>query len=518
MRILWALIPLQMLALTGRAQYFQFSQINYAEQRINPALVGASDYAMVNLLYRNQTTGGDFNLNSTMLSASYPLISAKRGQRWSGFGLSLLDDRTGGIYSIQEASLSYAANVYLARYQSLSLGVKGMFQQRRMDLDGLFTGMQYIPDRGFDESISSGEGFDDLRNDFFTLSLGMFWQQRDREDNRLAYASLSFFDFNEPDDSFLDAGSQLRGTVVAAGGLRVYRNGPLSISPEFLYTGNYANHTVNLGAVFQYELRPLPNQVAGRVDVITKYVMGRSGILGLQFHRDNFSVGFSYDFPVFHTNPGNLGAFEIGLQMRRLVDPRQRRARKKDATPEVETAGRNTPAPKTVPSQKEVSTLEAEDKQPGMPDSTAKKAAVGLQESIRQKQDSLRTRAMAGDIQREPVELEKVVLRFGFEYNSTAIDPGSQTYLKDLAALMKDNKNLRLKLTGYTDNIGSERFNQRLSQARADQVKQLLVGEGVAQDRIETEGRGMLDPLNDNATEADRALNRRVELRIIHVY
>lgn len=511
MRILWVLIPLQLLAVAGWAQYFQFSQINYSEQRVNPALVGASDYAMVNLLYRNQTTGGDFNLNSTMVSASYPLISAKHGQRWSGFGLSLLDDRTGGIYAIQEASLSYAANVYLARYQSLSLGVKGMFQQRRIDLDGLFTGMQYIPDRGFDETISGGEGFHSLRNDFFTLSLGMFWQQLDRDDNRLAYASLSFFDFNKPSDTFLDIGSQLRTTVVAAGGLRVYKNGPLSITPEFLYTGNYSNHMLNLGAVFQYELRPMPNQVAGRVEVITKYVVGRSGILGLQLHRDNFSVGFSYDFPVFYANSGNLGAFEIGLQLRRLVDSKQKRAKKKNPGPAQESAvTRNTSGrPVTAPAQR----------QDSMQDSTPTRAAsVTLKQSIEQKQDSLLAHAIAGDIRRDPIELEKIELRFEFEYNSTVIDTESQAYLKDLAALMNDNRHLRLKLTGHTDNIGSDRFNLRLSQARAEQIKKLIVSEGVAEDRIETEGKGMREPLNDNATEEDRALNRRVEMRIIYAY
>lgn len=528
MRVLWVLVSLQLLAVAGRAQYFQFSQINYSEQRINPALAGASDYATVNLLYRNQTTGGDFNLNSTMVSASYPLISGKSGKRWSGLGVSLLDDRTGGIYAIQEASLSYAANVYLSRYQTLTLGVKGMFQQRRIDLDGLFTGMQYIPDRGFDEGISSGEGFNSLRNDFFTLSLGMFWQQLDRDDNRLAYASLSFFDFNKPSASFLDAGSHLRTTVVAAGGLRMYESGPLSIVPEFLYTGNYSNHTINVGAVFQYELRPVPNQLAGRVDLITKYVFGRSGILGLQLHRNNFSIGFSYDFPVFYTNPGNLGAFELGLQLRRLVDARQRRARKNEMKKQRARVVAEKPGPafSRLPTD---SVRQMADHEPAQPDSLASettkpdslptgKPRVGLKQAIEQKQDSLLANATAGDIRRDPVELEKVVLRFGFEYNSIAIDPESQAYLKDLAALMRDNAHLRLVLTGHTDNIGSDRFNLRLSHARAEAVKKLIVGEGIASDRIQTMGKGMLEPLNDNSTEEKRALNRRVEMKIIYAY
>ncbi len=57
----------------------------------------------------------------------------------------------------------------------------------------------------------------------------------------------------------------------------------------------------------------MPNQIADRIDLITKYVVGRSGIVGIQFHQEKFSFGVSYDFPVFYTNAGNLGALEIGL-------------------------------------------------------------------------------------------------------------------------------------------------------------------------------------------------------------
>lgn len=512
MRFFIAVAILQLPVAAGWAQYFQFSQVNFAAQRVNPALVASSDFAQIDLLYRNQTTGGDFNINSAFLSGSYPLLNRRNGRRFSGVGFSLLDDRTGGIYSIQEASLTYAANVYLSRYQTVSLGLKGMFQQRRMSLDGLFTGMQFIPDRGFDGGLSSGEEGGDYHGDFFTLSLGVQWQQLDRNQNRVAYVGLSFFDFNKPDDSFLGLNTQLRSTVVASGGLRIYQEGPLSITPEFLYTGNYSNHTINVGAVTGYELRPVPNQLAGRIDLITKYVVGRSGIIGLQLHRDNFSVGFSYDFPVFSRNPGNLGAFEIGLSLRRLIEPRAKRARKRDVRSD-ETAG--------VPNRRESVTPDAdslETKMDPVPTDTVSATELTLKDRLQQKQDSLLAHATAGNIMREPVELERVTLRFGFAFNSTVIDEASKAYLRDLADIMKENPNLKLTLTGHTDNVGSDRFNLRLSLERAYAVKKILVAHGVEEVRIAVDGKGMREPLNKNATEEERAANRRVEMRIVYAY
>src|SRR5688500_3588374 len=103
------------------AQYFQFSQYNFTPLRVNPALVGSSDFATASLLYRNQSTEGGFHLTSNSLSATYPLINKKRWIRWGGIGIGFLDDRSGhaGIFSRQEASLAYAVNVFVAKRQSL---------------------------------------------------------------------------------------------------------------------------------------------------------------------------------------------------------------------------------------------------------------------------------------------------------------------------------------------------------------------------------------------------------------
>jgi type IX secretion system PorP/SprF family membrane protein len=137
-------------AFASQAQYFQFSQYNFTSQRISPTSPAESDYATLGLIFRNQGTGSDVNLNSNFLSAAYPIITRK-GVRWSGIGVTVMDDRSGGIFSLQEATLSYAINVPMSRFETLTLGFKGLYQQKQADLSGLFTGSQFVPDRGFDE-------------------------------------------------------------------------------------------------------------------------------------------------------------------------------------------------------------------------------------------------------------------------------------------------------------------------------------------------------------------------------
>ena len=95
------------------AQYFQFSQYNFTPQRINPAQVTTSDYATISYDYRNQSTGGNFNLSSNIVNASYPFLT-RNGTRWSGIGLSFMDDRSSqsGIFKTNEVALyCYVLNV-----------------------------------------------------------------------------------------------------------------------------------------------------------------------------------------------------------------------------------------------------------------------------------------------------------------------------------------------------------------------------------------------------------------------
>ena len=71
---------------------------------------------------------------------------------------------------------------------------------------------------------------------------------------------------------------------------------------------------------------------------------------------------------------------------------------------------------------------------------------------------------------------------------------------------------MRLAVEGHTDNAGTPAHNQQLSEARAHTVAATLTAQGIAADRLQPAGFGQTKPLADNATEAGRAQNRRVEL------
>lgn len=494
----------------AKGQYFQFSQFNFTKQRINPAYVASSNYASVSVLSRDQATDGGFHLNSNFINASYPFIARKSGQRWSGIGISVMDDRSGsaGIFSTQEAALSYAINLSLSKIHNLSMGFKGLYHTQSLDAGGLYTGSQYIPDRGFDESVASGEDLGEFRNQFFTFSAGMYWEELDKKGNRLIYWSFSFFDFNKPENSFISPSSNLNSTLVAAGGLKVYDKGKISVTPELLLTRNSGNYTANFGTITSYSVKPLPNQVSARIDFITKYVFGRSGIVGIQLHRENFSVGFSYDFPVVVRNSANTSAFEIGLELRRLIDPKKKnaQAKKKQAN--------NKPAVARAPLKRD--TTKTTKKDTANVKSNPAVAKKDMSERLREKQDSIKAHANAGQIKHEALVLEKATLHFNFTFGSFEIGDDEASYLNELANAFKDNPDLRIKLTGYTDDVGSEKFNLKLSIQRAEKVREFLSQRGVSADRVTVDGKGESDPIVSNATEEGKAKNRRVELVILY--
>jgi type IX secretion system PorP/SprF family membrane protein len=488
----------------SHAQYFQFSQYNFTKQRINPATVALNDYASVSANYRHQTTAGEFNLNSNFLDASYPILS-KKGVRWCGIGITFMDDRSGAgaLFKTQEAAISYAMNVPLSKWQTLSVGVKTLYQTRALDMEGLYTESQYIPDRGFSESTFNGESDLTVKTNYFSLNLGMHWQKTDKAGNKVAYAGLSFFDFNKPQEDFITE-NQLNQTWVGAVGVRVYQKGNLGLLPEVLYTHGSSTSLFNFGLVTQYTLQGT-NKIKDRIDIITKCVPGRSGIAGMQFHRENFSVGLSYDFPINKNNVGNQGALEVGIEIRKLVANSPRKPK---------TPVKKPPLPK--PAQTPQPTTK---KQPVQDSTKAPVEAIvknEMSERLKHKQDSVDALASAGAIKHEALILETAVFHFNFEFNSSELDQESTQYLDNLAQALVDNPKLRIVLTGHTDNVGSDKFNLKLSEYRAQAIKDLLVTSGVAAERIQADGKGLREPLNSNRTPEERALNRRVQLKIIY--
>ncbi len=111
---------------------------------------------------------------------------------------------------------------------------------------------------------------------------------------------------------------------------------------------------------------------------------------------------------------------------------------------------------------------------------------------------------------------KKVVLNnILFETGKSVLTPGSSAELDRLVGIMEDNAQMRIEISGHTDNTGSEPLNNRLSESRAKAVVDYLVQKGVDQNRLEFRGYGPSQPIADNSTAAGRKQNRRVEFKIL---
>ena len=101
-----------------------------------------------------------------------------------------------------------------------------------------------------------------------------------------------------------------------------------------------------------------------------------------------------------------------------------------------------------------------------------------------------------------------------FASGKSELKSGATANLDKLSAFMAEYPQRTAAIEGFTDNMGSEEFNQDLSQRRADSVKRYLVGQGVGTARLSSAGRGENAPVADNASAAGRQQNRRVEVVI----
>ncbi len=495
------------------AQYFQFSQYNFTTTRVNPGWLGLTKYATVDFDYRNQKTGGDFSINSNYFALAYPLMRQSTGTPWSGIGISLMDDRSGGIFKTQEVSLSYAVNISTGKYESLSIGFRGLMRSQRIDYSGLFTGSQYIDGRGFDPFAFNGENTGNLKVNYNTFSAGMLWMKTDRRGSLLSQLDGAIFDFNKPNNSFTGDKSQLASTLTTHGAFLLKKQSQLNTYADALLTYGAGKAVLNVGARWQYDLNPSSRSLTDKVDLITRYIVGRSGMVGIQFHNEKFSFGVSYDFPVLIRNYGNTGALEIGLEYRSPVTPKNRSARSKQAK-KTEQTKKNIVTRKPTMARPPALKTSKKDSVSKVTPTESELPPKPIESVTIVKNDSITAEAKAGRIKHDPLIIEKITLHFHFEYNSIDLDDETEKFLNDLSATLTENENLKLKITGHTDNRGHEKYNQHLSLKRAEEVKRYLVKTGIDPQRIITDGKGMSEPLNDNDSEEARSKNRRVEISL----
>jgi len=104
--------------------------------------------------------------------------------------------------------------------------------------------------------------------------------------------------------------------------------------------------------------------------------------------------------------------------------------------------------------------------------------------------------------------------RVEFDLGRAAVKSAYYPSLDGLVNLLRQYPDWNLLLKGYADSTGSASANLKLSQDRANAVKNYLVGKGAQANKIQAEGFGQANPIGDNKTAAGRAMNRRVEIEL----
>lgn len=101
-----------------------------------------------------------------------------------------------------------------------------------------------------------------------------------------------------------------------------------------------------------------------------------------------------------------------------------------------------------------------------------------------------------------------------FAFDSAELTQGAQQRLQGLLPKLNDPSVASVKVIGFTDSVGSDSYNQRLSERRASGVAEYLISQGLVPNKVTSQGRGESEPVADNDTDEGRSRNRRVELHL----
>jgi outer membrane protein OmpA-like peptidoglycan-associated protein len=121
------------------------------------------------------------------------------------------------------------------------------------------------------------------------------------------------------------------------------------------------------------------------------------------------------------------------------------------------------------------------------------------------------------DIPLKKIEIgNAIVLRnIFFDFDKATLRPESFNELDRLVKLLTENPTIKVEISAHTDSKGSDEYNMKLSQKRAESVVNYLIGKGISKDRLIARGYGETQPIDTNDTEEGRQNNRRVEFKII---
>ncbi len=519
----WSLL---LLGTSAKAQYFNFSQYSQTPQRVNPAHVAASDYEQANLIYRNQNTAADFDINSSNISYQRPFRFSKKQRHFLGFGISALDDRTGGsaLLNKQDIGLTTGLNIKLDETQTLNFGVSGMLKRLNFSLDGLETGFQYQNSNGSTLSSFIGEDFVSESKTTIGVNAGVLWEKKDKNGRQIAQFGWAIYDLNQPGE-FLKGGNNyiLPRSNLFQLGIRAFNNDKLSVYPQLLVLLSGKVLNINSGITWEYTLPE--GKKFSKLVLQTNYVVSSYGSIGFRLSGEKYSAGMSYDLGFASTQVANAGAIEISFAYHKLV-----REKRKPATIIAEAEAKDLQDIDEVVIQEDtdldnVDTL-----------SVIMDTLVNIKEEVVEteleipvvKNDSANAEmdqessdvtilseyspgTSVGELIYSNVRMERLNIICEFDFNKSELKQEVQSYLNELGEELKGQNIIAIEIIGHTDAVGPADYNMNLSTERAHSIAAFLAKQGIPWDKLSVTGKGESQPLPGVTNDRE---NRRVEVLI----
>lgn len=262
---------------------------------------------------------------------------------------------------------------------------------------------------------------------------------------------------------------------------------------------------------------------------------GVNALAGVEFGKLFITVNFSKGLSRFYTANTNTGSFRnqvMGATIGFFLNNDKKREAKTrdrddDGVPDIEDVCpklKGSALTKGCPDKDNDGVADKDDNCPNLA-GTARRNGCPAPDSDRDgvNDDEDRCRDVAGVKENNGCpeidknlrsEIERYAKRIQFKYKSTVLSKKSKAELDEIVKILKKNTHLNISIEGYTSNDGNGRNHIKLSQLRAESVKEYLELNGINAKRLRAVGFGDANPLNQNKTEADRVVNRRVEMKI----
>lgn len=278
--------------LFSNAQDAHITQAYSNPLKLNPAIMGANSDLKVMLNYRNQWSAIDKGFTTYSFTTLYPIF-VNEGKGKLDIGFNAMNDKA-GAFQTTDFSLAVDYNKQIAENNSLCLSLMGGYVQKSLAVNTLFFDQQYVSG-SYNPTNASNEIMLNNKVSHPDVGFGLMWYFNPKRDNSKinAYAGVSGFHMNKPNQSFVAANGTLPQTFSYQAGIKILGENKIDISPNIRVISQNGNQVIATGLYVDYNFSEKAKFVVG-----SWYRRNDAMAFLLGFEHKSFTFGYSYDVVV----------------------------------------------------------------------------------------------------------------------------------------------------------------------------------------------------------------------------